>query len=241
MAFWGITAKNSEQKAAAHALLNDKPFAFLTGPAGSGKTLITQAVGLERMEENQDFRKLVYTRLQTQLGGDQGFLPGDLNEKTYPFIRPFLDNLDVMSDGEEKARSVLNYLTSGDDKKRKIFFDPIQTMRGGSFHNAYIIIDEAQNLDIDTIHAVATRLADGSKMIFCGNFAQVDSAKLRQPEKNGLYQLLNGLYERGAFEYFDHVNLTEVERHPAISIVEDILRNYSMDERFIELESRGNG
>lgn len=236
MTCWGVTARNEAQKVAIRALLNDKPYAFLTGPAGSGKSLVAQAVGLERTVERKDFGKLVYTRLQAQLGMEIGHLPGDINEKTYPFVRPFLDNLEVMSD---ESKQIVQYLMAGGDKAR-VFFDPIQTMRGGSFHRSYIIVDEAQNLDVATIHAVATRLATDSKMVFCGNFAQIDTPKLRKPETNGLYRLLSGLYERNAHDYFDHVNLTEVERHPAIAIVEDILRNHEMAPEFAELEARGN-
>lgn len=236
MTCWGITARNEAQKVAVRALLNNKPYTFLTGPAGTGKTLVAQAVGLERTIEQSDFDKLVYTRLQAQLGMEIGHLPGDINEKTYPFVRPFLDNLEAMS---SESKKIVQYLMTGGDKAR-VFFDPIQTMRGGSFHRSYIIVDESQNLDVGTIHAVATRLATGSKIVFCGNFAQVDSAKLRKPSANGLYRLLGGLYEREAFDYFDHVNLTKVERHESIAIVEDILRNQEMPQEFAELEARGN-
>jgi predicted ribonuclease YlaK len=236
MTCWGITARNEAQKVAIRALLNDKPYTFLTGPAGTGKTLVAQAVGLERTIEYDGFYKLVYTRLQAQLGMDVGALPGDLNEKTQPFMRPFLDNLGVMS---KDSSQIIQYLTAGGDKAR-VLFEPIQTMRGGTMHHTFMIIDEAQNLDVATMHGIATRLGKRSKFVFCGNFAQIDTPKLRKPETNGLYRLLSGLYERNTYDYFDHVNLTEVERHPAIAIVEDILRNHEMEPEFAELEARGN-
>lgn len=236
MAFFGVSARNSGQKRAMQALVNDKPYLFITGPAGGGKTLIAQAVGLEHVVEEKRYRKLIYTRLQAQLGKELGFLPGDINEKTYPFIRPFLDNLDAMSDN---AKQIVSYLMAGGDKS-KIFFDPIQTMRGGTFHHTFFLGDEIQNLDVGTMHGVATRLGEGTKMVFCGNFAQVDTPSLRNPKSNGMYQLLNGLYDEGAHHIFDHVNLTQVERHPAIGIVEDILRNNEMAPEFAALEARGN-
>ncbi|TCM89631.1 PhoH-like protein [Paenibacillus sp. BK033] len=237
MAYYGVTAKNEGQRVAVRALLNDKPLLFLTGPAGTGKTLITEAVGLHRLTEAQDFRKMMYTRMQTQIGVDLGALPGSVDEKTYPFMRPFLDNLDAMA---PEAKRAYHYLTTGGEDKRKLFFDAIQTMRGGSFLHMFVMTDEAQNLDTHTISTVATRPADGTKIVFLGNFAQIDDHRLRTPETNGLYRLLAGLYEAGAFEYFDHVNLTEVMRHPVVDVVERILRNHDMPAEFATLEARGN-
>jgi predicted ribonuclease YlaK len=238
MAVWGVTARNSGQKAAIQALMNDKPFVFLTGPAGTGKTLVAEATGLQRMEEARDFRKMVYTRLQTQLGKDIGAIPGGFDEKTYPFIRPFVDNLEVIT---QKPMEVIRSLAEGEAQRRRLFFDPIQTLRGGTFSQAYVIVDEAQNLDVPTILAVATRIGHGSKMVFCGNFAQTDETKLRTPKANGLYRLLSGLYEHDADKaYFDHVNLTQVERNPAVDLIERILRSYDMPAEFDALEAMGN-
>lgn len=238
MAFYGVSARNNGQMAAIQALLNDKPFTFLTGPAGVGKTLIAQAVGLHRMVEARDYRKLMYTRMQTQVGVNLGALPGDAAEKTYPFMRPFLDNFDAMDVGAKRA---YEYCRSGDADKQRIVFDAIQTMRGGSFMHMYVMADESQNLDTHVICTLGTRPAAGTKIVFLGNFAQVDDPKLRRPESNGLYQLLSGLYDRPeAAQYFDHVNLTQVERSPIVSIVEDILRNHDMPAEFAALEARGN-
>lgn len=237
MPYYGVTAKNEGQRAAVRALLNDKPLLFLTGPAGTGKTLITEAVGLHRLTEAQDFRKMMYTRMQTQIGVDLGALPGSVDEKTYPFMRPFLDNLDAMA---PEAKRAYHYLTAGGDDKRKLFFDAIQTMRGGSFLHMFVMTDEAQNLDAHTISTVATRPADGTKIVFLGNFAQIDDDRLRTPETNGLYRLLAGLYDASAHEHFDHVNLTEVMRHPVVDVVERILRNHDMPVEFAELEALGN-
>lgn len=237
MAFFGITARNPEQKAAMQALINDKPFTFLTGPAGSGKTLVAQAVGLERTIETRQYRKLIYTRLQTQVGMDVGALPGDLNEKTYPFVAPFMDYLEVMSGNPGEIK---RYFTEGDEDKRKVFFDSIQTIRGRSLNFTYVMFDEIQNVDIHTMAALATRPGNHAKFVFLGNFSQIDTPKLRNTKTNGLYQLLNGLYERQAFEYFDHVNLTETQRHPVVEVVEDILRNHEMAPELEALEARGN-
>lgn len=237
MAFFGISSRNEAQKRAMQALSNDKPFTFLTGPAGTGKTLVAQAVGLDSVIEQRKHRKLIYTRLQTQVGMDVGALPGDMSEKTYPFIAPFMDNLEVMS---EKASELKRYFSEGDDDKRKIFFDSIQTVRGRSLNHTFFLLDEAQNLDVHTMCAIATRPGLNAKFVFMGNFAQVDAGKLRRPETNGLFRLLDGLYDREAFDYFDHVNLTEVMRHPVVEIVEDIMRTNEMAPEFEALEARGN-
>ena len=238
MAFFGLAAKNEEQKALMRALINAKPFTFVTGPAGSGKTLVTQAVGLEKVIETQQFRKLIYTRMQTQVGENLGALPGDIDEKTFPFIAPFMDNLEVLSDEHGRIK---RYILEGDEDKRKVFFDPIQSIRGRSLNHTFLMSDESQNLDIHTIAALATRPSMNAKFVFLGNFSQIDNPKLRDPKTNGLYKLLSGLYERDEeHRFFDHVNLTEVHRQPVVSLVEDILRDGEMAEEFAELEERGN-
>lgn len=238
MAFFGIASENDAQKALMQALINDKPFTFVTGPSGCGKTLISQAVGLEQVIENQRFRRLIYTRMQTQIGENLGALPGNIDEKTFPFVAPFMDNLGEISD---EAGEIKRYLLEGDEDKRKIFFDPIQTVRGRSLNYTYLLADEMQNVDVHTFAAIATRPGRNSKFVFTGNFAQIDKSSLRNPNNNGLYRLLKGLYDREAFEYFDHINLTEVQRHPVVSLVEDILRTSGeLPAEFTELEERGN-
>ncbi|PAE24036.1 PhoH family protein [Bacillus sp. 7894-2] len=232
MSFFGISSRNEEQKRAMQALCNDKPFTFITGPAGGGKTLIAQAVGLEHTIEERRYRKIVYTRLQSQMGKDVGAIPGDLNEKTYPFMRPFIDNLEVMSD---KPAQIMAYHMG-----KTIFFDPVQTMRGGTQHRAFVLADECQNFDAHTMHGLATRIGEGSKFVFCGNFSQIDVKSLRDPRQNGFYRLLQGLYDENAHEYFDHINFTETQRHPVVDVVEGILRNHEMAPEFAALEARGN-
>lgn len=237
MSYFGISSRNQAQKRAFQALANDKPFTFLTGPAGSGKSLLAQAVGMEDVIERRNRNKLVYTRLQLQVGMDIGAIPGDINEKTFPFVAPFMDNLEIMTGNPNEFK---RYFTEGDESKRRIFFDPIQTVRGRSMHHTFLMLDESQNMDIHTIAAIATRPGNNAKFVFMGNFSQIDSAKLRNTKTNGLYRLLSGLYEAKAHEYFDHVNLTQVLRHPVVQVVENILRDEEILPEFEALEARGN-
>lgn len=239
MAYFGIKARNEEQKLVLRALDNDKPFTFITGQSGGGKSILTQAVGLENVIETQKYKKLIYTRLQVEIGLSQGFLPGDANDKIFPFVAPFFDNLSEMT-SNNNIQDWIN-ISNGDEDKKKVFFDSIQSIRGRSLNNVYFICDESQNLDINTISAIATRAGNNSKFVFLGNFSQTDDKRLRTPEKNGLYQLLQGLYDKDPNkQYFDHINLTEVQRNPVVGIVEDILRNHDVDKRFIDLENKGN-
>lgn len=241
MAFFGVTARNEEQKIALQYLNNDKPFTIITGDAGVGKNLITQAVGLENVMETKRYDKMIYTRLQVQLGLHLGYLSGDLKGKTEPFMLPFLDNLEKMD--ATKSGVIKRYLFGeGDESKQKVFFDSIQTMRGRSIDRTYLIADEIQNTDVHTMEAIASRIDTGSKFVFVGNFAQIDEESLRKPEKNGFYQLLKGLYEKDpGRRYFDHIHLQENQRSEVVSIVSDIFKSEdSLADQFTELERRGS-
>lgn len=237
MEYQGISAINPEQEKALKILTNSKPYTFLTGPSGSGKTLLTAAVGLEKVIESpyDGLRKVIYTRLQIQTGYNLGYIPGDFEGKTDPFIAPFKDNFQEM----DYSLSLDHLTVTG--KKQKLEFLPIQTMRGRTIRDSYIIIDEAQNLDVETITTIATRLGGESKMIFLGNFAQIDDEThtLQQPENNGLYQLLSRFYKHKAYEYFDHVHLPIVERSSAAAFVEKIMRSNRVHKTFMDLEEKG--
>ncbi|PGQ88206.1 hypothetical protein COA18_04580 [Priestia megaterium] len=238
MEFQGVSARNQGQDAALKILNNHKPYTFLTGPAGTGKTLLTGAVGLEKVVNHPKdrFKKVIYTRLQVQTGANLGYIPGDFAGKTDPFVEPFKDNFQEM-----EYTLPLDHLQSG-TKNKKLEFVPIQTMRGRTIPNAFIIIDEAQNLDMDTITTLATRLGQESKMIFLSNFAQIDDEThhLKDPTNNGLYQMLSRLYSnQGGHKYFDHVHLTDIERSDAAAFIEKIMRTDRVHPTFLKLEDRG--
>lgn len=240
MAFFGVVARNEEQKIALDYLNNDKSITIITGNAGVGKNIIAQAVGLENVMETQRYNKMIYTRLQVQLGAHLGYLTGDLNGKTEPFMLPFMDNLDKMDSSEMKL--IKQYLFSGgDERKQKVFFDSIQTLRGRSLSHTYFMLDEAQSIDSHTMEAITTRIDEGSKFVIIGNFAQIDEPKLRDPNKNGFYQLLKGLYEKDPHrKYFDHIHLQENQRSEVVSLISEIFKTEEKnDAKFLEIEQRG--
>ena len=235
MSFFGISARNEGQKRLGGACKSRVPIIIGTGRAGTGKSLIAQAVGFDTVFEEKRWGtktgKFVYTRLQVDVGKEVGFLPGDLAEKSNPYFRPFFDNLSLIDKGDYMK----NYITRGN-----IVLDTIQTVRGGTYHDSYLIVDEAQNLDNVTMTAIGTRLALGSKLILLGNFAQIDVPSLRKPENNGFYKLLKGLHDSGKDDMFIHVHLTKGERGPIADLVESIMvPENEIDQRFVELEEKG--
>src|SRR5699024_7378429 len=159
--------------------------------------------------ETQRYDKMIYTRLQVQLGMHLGYLAGDLKGKTEPFMLPFLDNLEKME--SNKKGIIKNYLfAEGDESKQKVFFDSIQTMRGRSITKTYIKADKIKNTDVHTMEAIATRNNRVSKIVLLSNFAQTDEPSLRMTEKNGFNKLLKGLYAKvPGRKYFNHIHLVE--------------------------------
>ena len=235
MSFFGISARNEGQKRLAEACKSEVPIIIGTGRAGTGKSLIAQAVGFDTVFEERRWGrhgKFVYTRLQVDVGKQIGFLPGDLAEKSNPYFRPFFDNLNLM----DKSGYMKEVLAKGE----QITLDHIQVVRGGTYHDSYLVVDEVQNLDNATMTAIGTRLALGSKLILLGNFAQIDVNALKDPDKNGFFKLLNGLYESGRTDMFTHIHLTQGERGPIADLVESIMvPEEEIHPAFTELEERG--
>lgn len=174
---WGVQARNREQNFALNALLDPQiDIVTLTGTAGTGKTLLAIAAGLSLTLDQKQFREIIMTRETIPVGSDIGFLPGSEEEKMTPWMGALLDNLEMLSIPENDGdweRNATNNIIFNRVKVRSLNF-----MRGRTFLNRYIILDEAQNLTPKQMKTLITRAGPGTKIICIGNLAQIDSPYL---------------------------------------------------------------
>jgi PhoH-like ATPase len=184
--FWGLAPRNLEQ-AMAMSLLNDDgvDMTVMTGPAGSGKTLLALAYGLHAILEQGKFSKLIVARSTPPIAEEIGFLPGTEEEKMAPWLAAFDDNLEILHGADESCRGSINYVK----ERANIQFKSLNFMRGRSFNNAYIIIDEAQGLTQFQLKSVISRVGADSKIVVLGNLAQIDN-KYISPLTSGLTYLV---------------------------------------------------
>jgi PhoH-like ATPase len=177
---WGITARNREQNFALNLLMNpDIDFITLLGQAGTGKTLLTLAAGLMQTLESKIFSEIIITRVTVPVGEDIGFLPGTEEEKMNPWMGALEDNLDVLNksddEGGEWGRAATRDLIRSRIKVKSLNF-----MRGRTFLNKYLIVDEAQNLTPKQMRTLITRAGPGTKVVCLGNIAQIDTPYLTE-------------------------------------------------------------
>jgi PhoH-like ATPase len=204
---WGIHARNREQNFALNLLLHrDLDFVTLLGPAGTGKTLMTLAAGLQETLEHNRFREIIMTRITVPLGEDIGFLPGTEEEKMTPWMGALLDNLEVLS-GTSGSGSWGRAATQ-DLLAQRIKIRSLNYMRGRTFLNRYVIIDEAQNLTPKQMRALITRAGPHSKMICVGNIAQIDTPYLTETT-SGLTYVVDRFKD---WAYSGHITLSRGER-----------------------------
>jgi PhoH-like ATPase len=174
---WGICAKNREQNYALNVLLDSNiDFVTLLGTAGTGKTLLALAAGLSMTLERKAFQEIIMTRETMPMGEDIGFLPGTEEEKMAPWMGALIDNLEVLgsrSGNTDWEQSVSQNMVMNRVKIRSLNF-----MRGRTFLNRYLIIDEAQNLTPKQLKTLITRAGPGTKIICIGNLGQIDTPYL---------------------------------------------------------------
>ncbi len=176
---WGVTARNREQNFALNALMDPEvDFVTLMGTAGTGKTLLALAAGLAQTMDQQRYREIIMTRATVSVGEDIGFLPGTEEEKMTPWMGALTDNLEVLATPQEGGgwgRAATNDLLASRIKIRSLNF-----MRGRTFLNRYVIIDEAQNLTPKQMKTLVTRAGPGSKIVCLGNVEQIDTPYLTE-------------------------------------------------------------
>ena len=179
-AVWGVTARNREQNFALNLLMDpDCDFITLTGTAGTGKTLMTLAAGLSQVLDDRRYSEIIVTRVTVPVGDDIGFLPGNEEEKMGPWMGALDDNLEVLARSDSSAgewgRAATNDLV-----RSKIKIKSLNFMRGRTFLNKYVIIDEAQNLTPKQMKTLITRAGPGTKIVCLGNLAQIDTPYLTE-------------------------------------------------------------
>jgi PhoH-like ATPase len=177
---WGITARNREQNFALNLLMNPEiDFVTLLGQAGTGKTLLTLAAGLMLTLEFKVYSEIIMTRVTVPVGEDIGFLPGTEEEKMNPWMGALEDNLDVLNKTDDEAGEWGRAATR-DLIRSRIKVKSLNFMRGRTFINKYLIIDEAQNLTPKQMKTLITRAGPGTKVVCLGNIAQIDTPYLTE-------------------------------------------------------------
>ena len=205
---WGVTSRNREQNFALNLLMDPEcDFVTLLGQAGTGKTLLALAAGLAQVLESKTYNEIIVTRVTVPVGEDIGFLPGTEEEKMSPWMGAFDDNLEVLnksdSDAGEWGRAATQELIRSRIKIKSLNF-----MRGRTFVNKYLIIDEAQNLTPKQMKTLVTRAGPGTKIVCLGNIAQIDTPYLTEGS-SGLTYVVDRFKGWG---HSGHVTLARGER-----------------------------
>ncbi|EXI65303.1 MAG: Phosphate starvation-inducible protein PsiH [Candidatus Accumulibacter adjunctus] len=216
---WGITARNREQNFALNALMNPEvDFVTLLGQAGTGKTLLTLAAGLTQVLDDKRYGEIIVTRVTVPVGEDIGFLPGTEEEKMGPWMGALEDNLEVLNRSDEQAGDWGRAATR-DLIRHRIRIKSLNFMRGRTFLNRYLIIDEAQNLTPKQMKTLITRAGPGTKVICLGNIAQIDTPYLSEGS-SGLSYVVDRFK---GWEHAGHVTLQRGERSRLADYAAEVL------------------
>ncbi|MEY4863471.1 MAG: hypothetical protein RLZ51_1566 [Pseudomonadota bacterium] len=218
-AVWGITARNREQNFALNLLMNPEiDFVSLLGQAGTGKTLLALAAGLAQTLEHKRYTEIIVTRATVPVGEDIGYLPGTEEEKMQPWMGALEDNLEVLNQGNasggEWGRAAANDLIRSRIKVKALSF-----MRGRTFINKFLIIDEAQNLTPKQMKTLITRAGPGTKVVCMGNIAQIDTPYLTEGS-SGLSYVVDRFK---GWAHAGHVTLQRGERSRLADFAADAL------------------
>ena len=217
-AIWGITARNREQNFALNLLLDpDIDFVTLLGQAGTGKTLLALTAGLAQTLDQKRFTEIIMTRATVPVGDDIGYLPGTEEEKMQPWMGALEDNLEVLNRGS--AGGEWGRAAAADLIRSRIRVKSMSFMRGRTFNNKYLIIDEAQNLTPKQMKTLATRAGPGTKVVCLGNIAQIDTPYLTEASSGLTY-----VVERfKGWKHGGHLTLQRGERSRLADFAAEVL------------------
>jgi PhoH-like ATPase len=216
---WGITARNREQNFALNTLMDpDIDFITLLGQAGTGKTLLTLAAGLAQVLEKKIYSEIIMTRVTVPVGEDIGFLPGTEEEKMTPWMGALEDNLDVLNKSDDEAGDWGRAATQ-DLIRSRIKIKSLNFMRGRTFINKFLIIDEAQNLTPKQMKTLITRAGPGTKVVCLGNISQIDTPYLTEGS-SGLTYVVD--HFKG-WSHGGHVTLARGERSRLADYAAEVL------------------
>ena len=212
-ATWGLKPRNKEQEFALDLLLDPSiDILTLIGPAGCGKTLLAIAAGLHGVLDEARYKRLVVSRPVQPLGKDIGYLPGTMEEKMRPWLMPIQDNIDFLLNGKKESMDM--FFENG-----TIQIEALTYIRGRSISNAFVIIDEAQNLTMHELKTIITRVGENTKIVLTGDVEQIDNTYL-DATSNGLS------YAVEKFKSYDlsgHVTLIKGERSRVATLASKIL------------------
>ncbi|NLI91337.1 MAG: PhoH family protein [Peptococcaceae bacterium] len=221
---WGIVPKNLEQSWALTMLNNPEiSLVNLMGPAGTGKTLLALASGLEQTINNGIYTRILCARPVIPFGKDIGYLPGEKDDKIRPYMQPIYDNLELLLNPKrDKDRIKDTIVDSAVDllkKKRQLEIEVLTYIRGRSIPNQFIIIDEAQNLSAHEMKTIITRAGEGTKVVLCGDPDQIDHPYLDR-ESNGMTHVA---YRLSGEPFYGQVRLVQGERSKMAAIAAEKL------------------
>jgi PhoH-like ATPase len=216
---WSLFPRNREQSFALDALLDDDvKIVTLVGKAGTGKTLLAIAAGLQKTAEENVYNRLLVSRPVFPMGRDLGFLPGDIEEKLTPWMQPIFDNVELLLTGHEgekrHSKGYKELMAMG-----ILEIEPLTYIRGRSIPNQYMIVDEAQNLTPHEIKTIVTRAGEGTKIVLTGDPYQIDNPYV-DAESNGLTYVVERLKEQ---TLSGHVTMTKGERSELAELAANLL------------------
>ena len=217
---WGVKPRNREQQFALELLMDDSvQVVTLVGKAGTGKTLMAIAAGLQQVVDEEHYNRLLVSRPVMPMGRDLGYLPGDVNEKLRPYMQPIYDNLDYIISANAEARRRSTMTVSQLEEGGFISIEPLTYIRGRSIPNQFLIVDEAQNLTPHEVKTILTRAGEGTKIVLTGDPHQIDNPYV-DSSTNGLSYLAEHFKSQ---DISGHVTMTKGERSRLAELASNLL------------------